>query len=187
MRAQYALQKLLSDYQFTTVLDIGSGDGKHAREFKAANKVVTTIALDDADVVGDYNGHHFNVGFQCVWASHVLEHQLNVNQFLKKVYSDLLDEGVLAITVPPLKHEIVGGHVTLWNAGLLLYNLILAGFDCRDASVKSEGYDISVIVVKKPLELPRLAYDSGDIDRLAEYFPIPVSEAFDGRLTQVNW
>ena len=46
--------------------------------------------------------------------------------FLKKVHSLLNEGGYLAIIVPPRKPFIVGGHVTIWNAGLVLYNLILA-------------------------------------------------------------
>ena len=77
------------------------------------------------------------------------EHQVNPNLFLKKIFNDLKEGGVLAITVPPLKHEIVGGHVTLWNAGLTMYQLVLAGFNCKNISIKSYGYNISVVLKKK--------------------------------------
>ena len=116
-----------------------------------------------------------------------MEHQLNVNHFLKKIFSCLKDDGILAITVPPLKEEIVGGHVSLWNAGLLLYNLILAGFNCKDASVKSYGYNISVIVKKKKAKLPNLKFDNGDIRDLAEFFPFNATEGFDGQIQEWNW
>jgi hypothetical protein len=81
-----------------------------------------------------------------VWCSHVLEHQPNAGLFLAKLIRDCRDGGILAITVPPAKTEIVGGHVSLWNAGLLLYRLALTGIDCRDARVKTYGYNVSVIV-----------------------------------------
>ena len=170
---------------FHSVLDIGSG-GVHANIFRAHGKDVTTINLHDADHVGDYL--KVNLGrFDCLWASHVLEHQRNPGDFLEKCYRDLHHNGILAITVPPLKHEIVGGHVTLWNAGLLLYQLILAGFDCTQASVKTYGYNISVIVRKKKAHLPKLKMDNGDINAIKRYFPIPVHESFDGRIEEVNW
>src|SRR5690606_36120022 len=80
--------------------------------------------------------------------------------------------GVLALTVPPLKSRIVGGHVSLWNAGLLLYNLVLAGFDCSRARILQYGYNISVILTKTPAELPRdLSFDRGDLRRLRPFLP----------------
>jgi hypothetical protein len=95
--------------------------------------------------------------------------------------------GIIAITVPPAKHQIVGGHVTIWNAGLLLYNLIIAGNDCRLAAVKSEGYDISVIAPKVPIRLPNLRRDVGDIETLQGYFPLAAKQGFDGRISELNW
>lgn len=184
MKGQDALYKLLT-MPFRTVLDIGAGP-PHADIFKEQGKSVTTINLHEADIVGDYNETELGE-FDCVWASHVLEHQPNPNLFLEKCLSDLKDDGILAVTVPPLKHEIVGGHVTLWNAGLLLYHIILAGCDCASASVKTYGYNISVIVRKSPLELPELKMDNGDIETLAPYFPFPVKHGFDGRIEEHNW
>jgi hypothetical protein len=170
--------------EFNTVLDVGSGDGSHAAFFRSVGKIVTTTDIKDADVRGVYTevdcGKH-----DLVWCSHVLEHQLDVNRFLRKLYNDT--DQWLAITVPPYKPEIVGGHVTVWNAGLLLYNLILAGFDCRDAMVKRYGYNISVIVQKKEAKLPMLKYDFGDIEALSEFFPMSVTNGFNGDIEELNW
>lgn len=181
-----ALHKLLT-YDFDTVIDIGSGLGKQAEILRGNGKNVTTISLiPPADIVGDFMATELPQ-YDCVWASHVLEHQLNANLFLKRCYSLLGDDGILAVTVPPLKHRIVGGHISLWNAGLLLYNLILAGFDCKDAKVKSYGYNISVIVRKKKADLPDLVMDFDDVGTLAEFFPIKAFNAFDGQIEEHNW
>lgn len=152
-------------------------------------KAVTTVSLQEpADHVGDFLEWEGQPGsFDAVWACHVLEHQPDVGAFLAACRRQLRDGGILAVTVPPPKHEIVGGHVTLWNAGLLLYNLILAGFDCRDATVGTYGYNISVIATKREIQLPTLAFDHGDIERLAGFFPVPVAEGFDGRLPDIGW
>jgi len=185
--------KLAKDYSFKTVLDIGSGppQGVNAANFfKELAKDVTRQDINPdykPDLLGDFNNLATDKLYDCIWCSHVLEHQLNVNHFLIKIFHTLKDNGVLAITVPPLKHEIVGGHVTLWNAGLLLYNLILAGFDCKDAAVKSYGYNISVIVNKRTAILPELNYDAGDINALNEFFPLKVYEGFDGKIEELNW
>lgn len=186
MLSNQAFTKLY-DYEFETVLDIGCGTGEHATIFRKLGKQVTAIALSEpADIVCDFNYANLPM-YDCLWASHVLEHQANVGRFLDRCFYHLNENGILAITVPPLKHEIVGGHVSLWNAGLLLYNLILAGFNCKQAAVKSYGYNISVIVRKDPILLPRLNMDGGDIVTLAEYFPIDVREGFDGQLESINW
>jgi len=188
-----AAVKLAKDYSFKTLLDIGSGPSQGvnaANFFKELAKDVTRQDINPdykPDLLGDFNNLATDKLYDCVWCSHVLEHQLNVNHFLTKIFHTLKDDGVLAITVPPLKHAIVGGHVTLWNAGLLLYNLILAGFDCKDAAVKSYGYNISVIVNKRTAILPELNYDAGDINALNEFFPLGVYEGFDGNIQEINW
>lgn len=186
MNAELALNACLG-LRVGSVLDIGCGDGRHASRFRSAGFNVTTISLQaGADIVGDYLKADCG-RFDLVWASHVLEHQPNPGLFLKKCLADLHDGGWLCVTVPPMKGEIVGGHVTLWNAGLLLYNLILAGFDCREARVKTYGYNITVLVQKREAKLPRLAMDFGDIEALSEFFPMPVCNGFDGHIAELNW
>lgn len=165
------------------VLDLGSGPGHHAQIFRDHGKDVTTLDFGNADICGDFNEVEVPY-FDLIWCNHVLEHQPNVNLFLRKVL-DHCD--YFAVTVPPAKHNIVGGHLTLWNAGLLLYNLILAGFDCSEAKVKSYGYNVSVIT--KTTRRPELSLkmDCGDIETLSPYFPISVEQGFDGQLAEVNW
>lgn len=201
-----ALRKLLEDYAFETVLDIGAGQGEHSRVFEAAGKRVTSVDYGKSIyfaearpgvrfLVGDFNRMQFAQQFDCVWASHVLEHQLNAHAFLAKINAVTRDGGVVAVTVPPAKHEIVGGHVSLWNGGLLLYHLVLAGFDCSEARLKQYGYNISVIVRKRAIELPDdLAFDCGDIRRLRPFLPAALpfqsnhlDDPFDGDLAAVNW
>jgi SAM-dependent methyltransferase len=187
MGSSVAFNKLLALPDVSTILDIGSGGGQHAKMMRAAGKVVTTISLTPpADFVGNYLDFPGS-GFDAIWASHVLEHQPNAGLFLKKCFSDLRDDGVFAVTVPPLKHAVVGGHLNLFNAGTLVYNLVVAGFDCSQAGVGTYGYNVSVIVRKKRARLPKLMFDSGDINRLADFFPSPVGEGFDGLTYTANW
>ena len=193
------LDKLINDFEFSTVLDVGSGEGKHSDLLENNGKKVTSIDFgksiyfekrnqNHTCIFGDYYSYDFDEQFDAIWASHVLEHQPNPNLFLKKIYKDLKEGGILAITVPPLKHEIVGGHVTLWNAGLLMYQLIMAGFDCSDISIKSYGYNISVLLKKKSIStFPDLTYDSGDIMKLADFFPKGTTEPCDGNIKELNW
>ena len=202
----YALQKLLDHYQFGSVLDVGCGSGEHSEIFSRYNKSVTAIDFGHSPyfrnnkskintIVGDFNFYSFDRSFDCIWCSHILEHQLNINIFLKKIFLLLNDNGVLAITVPPLKHEVVGGHLSLWNAGLLLYNLVLAGFNCRNASILTYRYNISVIVKKNEALLPEdLSFDNGDIRKIKPFLPDGIEyvlgtndDWFDGRIRKINW
>jgi SAM-dependent methyltransferase len=196
LKALEALEKLVSAYEFRTVLDIGCGPGRHSQCLRAAGKEVTGIdyvQMREDVIVADYLNHEFAEPFDCLWASHVLEHQLNVHAFLRKLFRDLKPGGILAITVPPLKHAIVGGHVTLWNAGLLLYNLVLAGFDCQEARVKHYGYNISVLVPKVAAAVPydQLHFCRHDMKLLARFFPrhpkMKWEHAFRGDIVQLNW
>lgn len=201
-----AMHKLLNDYQFETVLDVGSGEGLHSDVLAKAGKQVTAIDYGDSVyfkkkskalecIVADYNTYQFEKKFDCVWCSHVLEHQLDTHSFLKKIHSNLNEGGILAITVPPLKQVIVGGHVSLWNAGLLLYRLVLAGFDCKNASVLSDKYNVTVIVQKNSIDvLSEIEYDSGDIRKIKKYLPPQIKlhpnhidDPFYGQINQINW
>lgn len=172
------------------ILDIGAGTGRHTAQMRSAGLNAETNDILPSDHQCFYHDLIDLQGFDGIWASHVLEHQLNPGDFLRKIHNDLREGGMLAITVPPRKDHIVGGHVTLWNAGLLLYNLILAGFDCSDAAVATYHYNISVVVRKKTIEqLPELHYDSGDIDLLKSYFPkgLDIKEGFNGIILCHNW
>lgn len=183
-----ALERFLAYQDARTVLDVGAGWCEQARVMREAGREVTTVGLHPpADVVGDYLQAEFAEPFDGIWCCHVLEHILDVQRFLRKLFLDLREDGVLAITVPPAKNAIVGGHVSLWNAGLLIYRLVLAGFDCSYAMVGTYGYNVSVIVRKRAAELPPVLMDGGDIGLLAKFFPVPVAEGFDGQLPNIRW
>lgn len=176
---------ILVNYNFTNFLDIGCGSGNAYNRIKKTGRQATAVDItplfEDA-IKGDYLETNFTSRFDCIWASHVLEHQPNVHLFLKKIYNDLDNGGVLCITVPPMKHNIVRGHLTLWNPGLLLYNLLHAGFDCRSIRIKRYGYNISAILEKNPIPM-----GIQNFDRLAEYAPPFFENNFNGNFIEYNW
>lgn len=205
-----ALQKLIDDYKFDTVLDIGAGGMEHSEVFAKFGKQVTAVDFGVSVyhqkrqsssenkinlIIGDFAAIEFDQQFDCVWASHVLEHQPNASIFLEKVTSLVKEDGIIAITVPHFKHEIVGGHVSLWNAGLVMYRLVLAGIDCSDAAVLSYGYNVSVIAKKRAIvSLEGIEFDRGDIRRLLKYLPANLhfnsnefDDPFDGNIARLNW
>jgi SAM-dependent methyltransferase len=172
---------------WNTALDIGSGAGEQALYLTDADPLRHVITLDSRNQGAMYNVPYLIYApaqqYDAIWCSHVLEHQVDPGCFLHKIYDDVVDGGPIAITVPPLKHEIVGGHVSLWNPGLLAYHLILAGFDLKEAEIWQYGYNISACFYKTPIDdMPHLMNDSGDIERLKNYFPAtwPIHEGFHG-------
>ena len=175
------------------VLDVGSGiNEKHSQLIRQAGHTVETVDFFDNNTYrGDYNSLEIKKVYDGVWCSHCLEHQLNVQSFLRKIHTNLKEDGWLSITVPPLKHQIVSGHLSLWNPGLLLYNLIIAGFNCEDAKVKTYDYNVSVVVKNKSFELPQLTYNHGDLITLYDYFPKQLERNnkgfFDGQIKEMNW
>lgn len=167
-----------------TILDVGCGEEQlHAIILRSHGfEVFTCNFYDNNDYQGMFTEIDFgDTQFDAVWCAHCLEHQENVGLFLRKIYSVLKADGLLAITVPPLKHKIVGGHLTLWNTGLLYYNLILAGFNCSGAIHKQYRYNISIITKKKEIHnFPQLKYDRGDIETLSKFFPFKATQNFEG-------
>jgi SAM-dependent methyltransferase len=190
MRGMQAIERVVKYDDVDTVLDIGSWNGEHASYLKRHGKNVSTV---DFNVQADYTGNYLDLElpkFDCIWCSHTLEHQPNVNVFLKKCFNDLNDNGLFAITVPSMGkygNRVVDGHMTYWNAGVLLYNLILAGFDCNKARVATYNNEVSVLVNKAKVELPRISSDRGEIERLSNFFPMPVQQGFDGYIEKLNW
>src|SRR5216683_3421627 len=65
--------KILTEYDFDTVLDIGSGSGVCARAFRFLGKDLTTIDIvpsHPTDVNADYLGMSLKRQFDLVWCSH---------------------------------------------------------------------------------------------------------------------
>lgn len=184
-----AMKFCLERLDFDTVLDICCGPGHHSDQFKAAGKTVTSVDKRDIygqEFVGMYQDFEF-VEHDLTWCCKALEHMLDTHSFLKKVRSETKLGGYTCMTVPPLMHDITGGHVSLWNAGLLMYHLVLAGFNCKNAHVKTYSYNISVIAQAADFELPELYYDIGDLELLQPWLPNWCVETFDGQILEYNW
>ena len=127
MHSKEAIDVLIKHYNFHTVLDVGSGGGEHADLFISNGKSVTCVDLGTSIyfkkkpynvIIQDFNDFEVNQKYDLVWCSHVLEHQKDVGSFIKKVYDLINDNGFLCITVPPMKHNIVVGHLILRHMGL---------------------------------------------------------------------
>lgn len=176
------------------VLDVGAGANRpHAHWFdRRGMEVDTCDFFPGSTYQGDFNQAEIpEETYDCLWLSHVLEHQLNAGLFLKKCFSVCKEDGIIAVTVPPRTTYTAGGHVTQWNPGMLIYNLVLAGFDCSNAHIKQYGYNQSVIAYKKSFKMPKLKYDSGDLGTLNKWLPKGLEYKkfgnFEGDIQEHNW
>ena len=172
------------------VLDIGPGRGEQTQTMRAAGLDVVTVGPRAGDVPCLWPTDSFStklIEIDGIWACHVLEHSRTPGPFLEACFMALKPGGLFAVIVPPAKRYVVGGHVTLWTLGLLLYNLILAGFDCREAAVGAYGYNLSVMVRAEEADLPELNHDAGDIELVSRYFPkgVDARQGFDGTLPEL--
>lgn len=160
VRARYAIDRFLAVAAESgangSFLDVGAGHRVQTEYIEAARVFRECYSIDAVPhvtapnhIVGRFETHPFERRFDAILASHVLEHVPNTSLFLTKIREQLNDGGVLCLIVPPMRQQITTGHVTLWNAGLLLLNCVKAGFDCRTAKIKQKGYNIALIVRKK--------------------------------------
>lgn len=199
------LLKATDQYQFETVLDIGTGSAFAARYFDAAGKSVTATGFDvasyittpipssikllsDVDVT-DMVGFASKT-FDAVWCSHVLEHTTNPGLALREMRRVLKDDGILFIILPEYSPFVVGGHVSVgWNIGVLMYALLLAGFNVRDGHFVNHCWNLCAFVRVGSVPDRTLRHDCGDIEALADLFPsgIRAVQGFDGDILHHNW
>ena len=180
-------------------LNLGSGGPETAKHILAYGKTVIDIDFQRAHDFEHHNytwikydlnnGVPYKDDIDVIVANHVLEHIQNTGLFLSGCATALKDDGTLCIAVPPFKHNIVGGHVHVWNLGLLMYNLALNGFDVVSGRFKREGYNLIGIVKKMEKKLPDLQNDNGDIEKLVllNYLPKSFYQAMNGDFNQYNW
>lgn len=182
------LWKLIKDYEFESVLDLGAGEGIQSRFFQKNGKKVTAIVGDETSNFKKENFDNINLVFKdflkytptekfdCIWASHILEHQFNIGLFLDKTYNSLKDNGILALTVPPRETLAGGGHLYYFSPGNLIYHLLCHGFDLRNMRLKEYGYNLSIICHKRPDFTPLQSSFAEAIRTFENYLPAYVSE-----------
>lgn len=200
-RAKKLADLCVSKLGINTVLDVGGGNFLAASYFVNNGKTVDVSDYDTSPYLeshsieaskirkfigGDFNQARFKEKYDLVWMSHILEHQLNIHEFLLKAVSLVSEDGYIAIAVPPRKPFIVSGHINLFNPGLLVYRLILTGVDCSKAKLFQYDGNICLLAKATKFDMPRLNYDIGDIEALSKYFPFEVQEGFNGDIVCCN-
>ncbi|CAH6978077.1 putative glycosyltransferase [Vibrio chagasii] len=200
-------QIISNNYPIDNLLDIGFGNGFASKKFRDAGVAVTATGfnieeykpedIEGIDIVPDVDITNMNEFpdncFDAVWCAHVLEHVANTKDALSEVWRVLKPGGYLFVSVPPFKHEVVGGHITPgWNVGILAYNLMLEGFSLYSGSLVKHGYNISAVAQKanKP-DYTKLKHGNGDLELLSEQGLFPkghyIKQGFQGNKLNINW
>lgn len=127
--------------------------------------------------------------FDIVWASHILEHEINPGLAFQEIRRVLKNGGKCIICLPPYKTKIVWGHVntgyTLWQ---MMYQLLLSRYNIQWWSFIKYGYNLCAIVEKDDsIKLPELRYDKGDIETLSWLFPFEAIQWFEWNIKSHNW
>lgn len=184
-RGYFALDKIITQLwqQNKSVIDVGAGRGECAQIFAEAGFDTTAVDLQPAPPGVPW--HHLQTdfmqlrkrpelhnSFDVVWCCHMLEHTQNLHAAIELIFNLCKPDGLVAVTVPPAKAEVVGGHYNLFTPGHLSYNIAAAGWRTDQATIASYGYNISLLT--KPLRVPKemlanLRHDAGDIETLAPF------------------
>ncbi|MFW6122195.1 MAG: hypothetical protein ACOC80_15035, partial [Petrotogales bacterium] len=164
------------------------GQGDYHKFFLNKNIPVTGVDVKTNHLdIKKIKFHNLNIfdfkpqnKYQSVITSHVIEHCANTEIFVKTLFNTIEEESNFCIIWPKPKFSIVGGHVHIFNPGLVLYNLIRCGIDCRKVHIIHNGYSYAVMGVYKRFDLPNLTYDKHELLRLSKWFPCKVSHNFNG-------
>ena len=165
--------------------------GKIHKPIKGENEVFKFVKNRDKEVFSDlpeFKGSldkllDIDSGLDLVVLSQI-HRQRNVGQYLDRAFKALKVNGELALICPFYSNCVGSGNSNnLWNAGTLLYNLILAGFDCKKAKVSTFQNQIQIYVIKNDRKIPNAV----SLSLLYDFFPIEVYQHFDGNILEVNW
>ena len=113
-----------------------------------------------------------------------LHRQRNIGNYLDLAFKKLKVGGELVVCCPFYSNCIGSGNTNnLWNAGTIVYNLILSGFDCKQAKISTFTNEIQIYLVKNNRKIP----PSIALGSLYDFFPIETYQHFNGNILEVNW
>lgn len=207
-RARFALERfveLAGELGLTgACIDIGCAAGHHLQFIKERGPFGEVHGLDlprrgppsaDRYFSTPLEKFEAKLRYDGIWCSHTLEHSANPGIFLGRIKGIASDKALICITVPPLRHDNTIGHLTMWNAGTLLLNLVKVGFDCSQARVRRSGYNISVILQNSlpsaggELDAPRsqLEIQQRMPEGIVWRRSVRGVSYFNGKIRRMNW
>lgn len=195
------------------ILDIGYGKGQIPFFLYNRGYKVTSIGLELESYgisIKDVKNKGINLieadmekmpfpdeSFDCVVASHVLEHVYNFGNAVDEARRVLRRGGVFVVFIPRYTDYVCAGHVnTGWNLGQLIYVLCTMGFDVRKGEFVEYKGSLCAMVKKDDSGLPGLRGDRGDIQILHDSGKLPFiieehdqeRDGFESKgLKAVNW
>jgi SAM-dependent methyltransferase len=200
-RENLAILKVFAGLSGPHVLDIGCYRGGATLALALMGKRVDAITIGAfwprrlAPILAPRGIAATDIGFEAytpaapfdgIWASHVLEHSRNPGAFLDRCRGQLKEDGWLAVVVPPFRPRVIAGHVSPgWNLGVLMYNLVAAGFDIKRGHFVTHGHNVAALVPKAAGAPPR--QDDAFADRALWPFPFDRRVGFDGAMAEFNW
>lgn len=166
----------------STVLNVGVGGGLHSFLFMNEGHKVIGISPKPSHIKNDQftfiRGLIEDVDIptvDAIWSSMTIEHSQNVGMFLTKCRESVKPGGWFGVVAPTDKNDlVVDGHLNFWTPVSLLYNMVIAGWDCKNAKWYTKGRDIGLMVQRVDRPDVELVYDGGDLEKLQPYFPVPV-------------
>jgi hypothetical protein len=171
-------------HPFSDVLDLGSGVG-HLWSHLEGKRVVAVDLTPPEQVLlrpwvqyvqADLMGWTTAWRPQAMICSHVVEHMQDTRAFLLKMFS-FLDEGrPWCLMWPPPQPGIRSEHVHHFPMGLMLYNLVSAGIDCRSVRMVRKNYTLGIIGLKKQAHPPA----NNDLEIVGSMFPFQAKHNFPG-------
>ncbi|TRL31731.1 methyltransferase domain-containing protein [Rhizobium straminoryzae] len=198
-----ALARLLDLPSAKRVLDIGPGWQDRAPHLLAAGKTLSVAVRDDAsgDTIAGVSRIPFPLApeeqtepFDAVMACHALQREANPHRFLRALHAALSEEGCLLLSVPSLRFPLLSGDLTLWTGGLLLYHLVLAGFDCREAGLQVDRGELCLALVKRSCPawtegtaLPALESLRPLLPPQLDFIAEAEGHCFNGDIRRLNW
>lgn len=143
-----------------------------------------TVCSDFSEVVGGYSDvFELNEQMDLIVLGQI-HRQRNVGLYLDAAFDHLKVGGELVVICPLFSNCIGSGNTNnLWNAGALLYNLIMSGFDCKRAKVATFVNQIQIYLQKSDRPIPV----NRSLATLFDFFPVDTYQHFNGNILEVNW
>ena len=152
--AKECLEYFINTFKFKEVMDVGCGSMPYSDLFLSKNIDYNGIDIrsdihGDMYTCGNFMNYPFSKQYNAVISSHVVEHVPNTEQFLNIIRQITVDNGNVCIIFPKPKPNVVGGHVHIFNPGIMLYNLTRIGIDCSDWKCVVKDYSFAVMGTMK--------------------------------------
>lgn len=88
----------------------------------------------------------FNAPLGGAFVCERLQQQANLHDYLVALRCSVAYDAPVALVVPNAHHELVDDHLNLFTAGTLVYNLVRAGWNCREATVDFDKRHLNVLL-----------------------------------------